>query len=273
MVKKLLYVKLCRFGGCPNWESPTVTKTPSSRSLSPGSARKETGWAAQAPGSSQVQPQTGRHATTTHHNRGSTNSQKTLLFQVAKRYQFLWGPWQGGGRCGVGLGSAHYKKSKAFIKKAINWYQKKTQGGLQEEAEREAGRARDQHRGPRKTSSEGRCRGAGTLIQSAYRGLPPTPPEVDGQGLWPGGTQPSPHRGPHGDGHCLRLPGGKDLQQTQEKRLDGDVGAEGTLHLPARAPLCEAQHEGGPAGTSSLVSAPQGCQTRRASGPHSGHHP
>lgn len=163
MVKKLLYVKFCRFGGCPNQESPTVTKTPPSGSLIPGSAREETGWAsAQAPGwarvragTSRVQPQTGRHAMTTHHNWRSTNSQKTLLFQVAKHYRFLWGPWQGGGRRGVGLGSAHYKKSKAFIKKAINWYQKKTQGGLQEEAEREAGRARDQHRGPRKTSSEG----------------------------------------------------------------------------------------------------------------------
>lgn len=155
MVKKLLYVKLCRFGGCPNRESPTVTKTPPSGSLIPGHAREETGWARVRAGTSWVQPQTGRHAMTTHHNWRSTNSQKTLLFQVAKRYRFLWGSWQGGGRRGVGLGSTHYKKSKAFIKKAINWYQKKTQGGLHEEAEREAGRARDQHRGPRKTSSEG----------------------------------------------------------------------------------------------------------------------
>lgn len=155
MVKKLLYVKLCRFGGCPNRESPTVTKTPPSGSLIPGRAREETGWARVRAGTSWVQPQTGRHAMTTHHNWRSTNSQKTLLFQVAKRYRFLWGSWQGGGRRGVGLGSTHYKKSKAFIKKAINWYQKKTQGGLHEEAEREAGRARDQHRGPRKTSSEG----------------------------------------------------------------------------------------------------------------------
>ena len=40
------------------------------------------------------------------------------------------------GRAGLRL----LQKSNAFIKKAINWYQKKTQGGLQEEAEREAGR-------------------------------------------------------------------------------------------------------------------------------------
>lgn len=32
------------------------------------------------------------------------------------------------------------QKSNAFIKKTINWYQKKLQGGLQEEAEKEAGR-------------------------------------------------------------------------------------------------------------------------------------
>ena len=49
---------------------------------------------------------------TTHHNLGSTNSQKTLLFQVAKWYQFLWGAWQGGGRPGVGLGSARYKNQR-----------------------------------------------------------------------------------------------------------------------------------------------------------------
>lgn len=39
-----------------------------------------------------------------------------------------------------GAGFHPLQKSKAFIKNAINWYQKKTQGRLEEEAEREAGR-------------------------------------------------------------------------------------------------------------------------------------
>lgn len=98
---------------------PSVTKTSSSGSPSPGSAREETGWAsAQAPGWAGREPAPPGfglrqgHTTTTHHNRGSTNSQKTLLFQVAKRYWFLWGPWQGGGRRGVGLGSTRYKNQR-----------------------------------------------------------------------------------------------------------------------------------------------------------------
>lgn len=39
-----------------------------------------------------------------------------------------------------GAGLHPLQKSKAFIKNAINWYQKKTQGRLEEEAEREVGR-------------------------------------------------------------------------------------------------------------------------------------
>lgn len=39
-----------------------------------------------------------------------------------------------------GRGLRPLQKSKAFIKNAINWYQKKTQGRLKEEAEREEGR-------------------------------------------------------------------------------------------------------------------------------------
>lgn len=56
----------------------------------------------------------GQGTITTHHNLGSTNSQKTLLFQVAKCYWSLWGTWQDGGRPGVGLGqgSAHYKNQR-----------------------------------------------------------------------------------------------------------------------------------------------------------------
>lgn len=82
----------------------------------------------------------GRGTTTTHHNLGSTNSQKTLLFQVVKCYWSLWGTWQDGGRPGLGDGAGAglrpLQKSKAFIKNAINWYQKKTRGRLEEEAER-----------------------------------------------------------------------------------------------------------------------------------------
>lgn len=57
-------------------------------------------------------PGRGRGATTTHHHLGSTNSQKTLLFQVAKCFRSLWGTWQGGGRPGVRLGSARYKNQR-----------------------------------------------------------------------------------------------------------------------------------------------------------------
>lgn len=56
----------------------------------------------------------GQGARTTHHSLGSTNSQKTLLFQVTKCNWSLWGTWQDGGRpgLGLGLGSAHYKNQR-----------------------------------------------------------------------------------------------------------------------------------------------------------------
>lgn len=78
---------------------------------------------------------------TPHYNLSSTNSQKTLLFQVAKclvsvGHLAWWRETWGGG--GAGLGPL--QKSKAFIKNAINWYQKKTQGRLEEGAEREVER-------------------------------------------------------------------------------------------------------------------------------------
>ena len=73
------------------------------------------------------------------------------------------------------------QKSNAFIKKTINWYQKKTQGGLQEEAEREAGRQRgtntvEDRRG-------GAVQGSWDADTKCMSGPPPKPSEADGQGL------------------------------------------------------------------------------------------
>ena len=173
------------------------------------------------------------------------------------------GPLAGRRETWGGAGLHPLQKSKAFIKKAINWYQKKTQGGLQEEAEREAGRGTN-------TVEDrwgGAVQGSWDADTKCISGPPPTPPEADGQRLWPGEAQPSPCRGPHRDGHCLRLPDGKNLQQREEKRLDGDTGAEGTFHLPAQAPLCEAQHEEGPAGDLQPSECPPGVPDQKGRPP------
>lgn len=154
----------------------------------------------------------------THHNHtpqpGQHQFPKNFIVSSGKTLLVSVGPLAGRRETWGGAGLRPLQKSKAFIKKAINWYQKKTQGGLQEEAEREAGRG---------TNAWKTGREAGTLIQSAYRGLPQRPRGARA-GAVAGEAQPSPRQGPHRDGHCLRLPDGKDLQQREEKRLDGDRG-------------------------------------------------
>lgn len=64
---------------------------------------------------------------------------------------------------GGGAGIRPLQKSKAFIKNAINRYQKKTHGRLEEEAEREAGRQR-RREGPKPSTANnwlgGRCEGS-----------------------------------------------------------------------------------------------------------------
>ena len=67
------------------------------------------------------------------------------------------------------------------------------------------------------------------------------------------GLQSSPRRGPHRNGHCLRLPDGKDLQRGRGERSEREGRkwrAEGPLQpwlplpasilaLPANRPSCE----------------------------------
>lgn len=64
---------------------------------------------------------------------------------------------------GVGLGLP-VTKSNTFIKKAINWYQKKTQGGCRMKQRGTKGRQRGINT-LRKTGGEGRCRELGLLMR------------------------------------------------------------------------------------------------------------
>lgn len=203
MEKKPLYVKLCRFGGCPNWESAQ-------------GVLGKTGWAsAQAPGWAGARAAPPRFSLRrgTRHNHtpqpGQHQFPKNFIVSSGKTLSVSVGALAGRREMWGGAGLCPLQKSNTFIKKAINWYQKKTQGGLQEEAEREAGRQRgtntvEDRRG-------GAVQGSWDADTKCMSGPPPTPPEADGQGLWPGEAQLSPHWGPHRDGHCLRLPDGKDL--------------------------------------------------------------
>lgn len=121
--RKPLCVRLLRFGGCWNQQSACYNKYALLRDTEPTSTRVAAcsllerapggpGLRPAFPSSSLGQGDGGQGARTTHHNLGSTNSQKTLLFQVAKCYWSLWGTWQGGGRPEVGPGSTHYKNQR-----------------------------------------------------------------------------------------------------------------------------------------------------------------
>ena len=131
-------------------------------------------------GTSQVQPPTGDtpqpHTTT-----GAAQFPKNFIVSSGKTLSVSVGALAGRREMWGGAGLCPLQKSNTFIKKAINWYQKKTQGGLQEEAEREAGRQRgtntvEDRRG-------GAVQGSWDADTKCMSGPPPTPSEADGQGL------------------------------------------------------------------------------------------
>lgn len=249
----LSYVDL----GLSDWESAqgVLGKTGLGVSTGPG-------WAGRRAAPPRFSLQQG-HATTTHHNRQHQFPKKILLFQVAKRSSVSVGALAGRrGRCGVGLGLClSLQKSNTFYKKAINWYQKeKTQGGC-----------RMKQRGTRETARtntvEDRRGGAVQelgRIQSACQGSPQRPPEADGQGLWPGEAQLSPHWGPTGTAlpETARWEG--PATEGREAVSDGTGRQKG--HFDSPCPGASARpsvEEIVLLGTSSLVSAPQGCCDQR----------
>lgn len=160
---KSLCDKLRRFGGClcqqsASYNQYTLLRDPEPR-LCKGSdtfaIRASSQWARAGASTSPG----GRSTMISHHNLGSTNSQKILLFQVAKCHWPLWGTWQGGGRPGVGLGSTHYKKIKGFYKKCYKLVSKENPreaGGGSREGGGKRVREGPNLR-PLKTGWEGRC--------------------------------------------------------------------------------------------------------------------
>ena len=105
-------------------------------------------------------------------------------------------------------------KIKGFYKKGYKLVSKENPRGAAR-GSREGGGTRDQRVEDRQ--------GSWDADTKCISGPPPTPQRRMGRGCGRE-AQPSPRQGPHWDGHCLRLPDGKDLQQREEKRLDGDRG-------------------------------------------------
>lgn len=134
----------------------------------------------------------------THHNHtpqpGQHQFPKNFIVSSGKTLLVSVGPLAGRRETWGGAGLRPLQKSKAFIKKAINWYQKKTQGGLQEEAEREAGRgtnAVEDRRG-------GAVQGSWDADTKCISGPPPTPQRRTGRGCGRGGSAVSPPGTPQG---------------------------------------------------------------------------
>lgn len=180
---------------------------------------------------SHLQPWIGLRGTmTTHHNWAAPIPKKLYCFS-GKMLLVSMGTWQGRGRPGVGLGSIHYK-IKGFYKKCYKLVSKQNPreagGGSRErggytEGGPEPWTTNDGIQAGRE-GVEGSWEGdtkcinvpPQTLLRQRQRGTEATAWDMGEKGL-----QPSPRQGPHRNGHCLRLPDGKDLHREGREELMG----------------------------------------------------